>query len=62
MFVFKIFIDFLGSGVEFVKKIQVKGDMENSWSMFDHIKRWKNKTIMTCHMYNSQYCKVLTIV
>jgi hypothetical protein len=61
VFVFKIFIDISGSGVELVKRMQVSGDMENLWIMFHHIKRLKDWTTMTCHMYDSRYCKVLTI-
>jgi hypothetical protein len=30
MFVFKIYVDLPGSGVEFVKMMKVGGDMENS--------------------------------
>ena len=29
--------------------------------MFDHVKRVKDWTSMTCHVYDSRYCKVLTI-
>jgi hypothetical protein len=35
--------------------------MDNSWIMFDHVKRLKDWTTMTCHVYNNPYCKVLTI-
>ena len=42
MFVFKMSVDLPGNGVEFVKMIQVGGDMENSWNMFDHVKRLKD--------------------
>jgi hypothetical protein len=42
VFVFKMSVDLPGSGVEVVKMIQVGGDMENSWSMFDHVKRLKD--------------------
>ena len=35
--------------------------MENSWIMFDHVKRLKYWTTMTCHVYDNRYCKVLTI-
>ena len=35
--------------------------MENSCIMFDHVKRLKNWTTMTCRMYDSRYCKVLII-
>ena len=62
MFVYKMFVDLPGSGVKLVKKMKVGGDMDNSWIMFDHIKRLKNWTTIACHVYDSRYCKVLTIV
>ena len=34
--------------------------MENTWIIFDHIQRLKDWTIMSCQVYDSQYCKVLT--
>ena len=55
-------IDLSGSGVELVKRMQVKGDMENSWIMFDHVKRVKDWKTIACYVYDSRYCKVLTIV
>ena len=30
--------------------------------MFDNVKRLKDWTAMTCHVYDNRYCKVLTIV
>ena len=56
-----MFVDLLGSVVELVKIMQVGGDMENSWIMFDHVKHVKFLTTMVCHVYNSRYCKVLII-
>ena len=37
VFVFKMSIDLPGSGVELVKRMQVGGNMENLWIMFDHV-------------------------
>ena len=34
-------VDLPGSGVDLVKRMQVKGDMENFWIMFNHLKRLK---------------------
>ena len=42
--------------------MQVEGDIENSWIMFDHVKCLKNWTTMVCYVYDSRYYKVLTIV
>ena len=61
LFVLKMFVDLPHSGVKLVKRMQVGGDMENSWIMFDHIKRLKDWSTMTCHMYDSRYYKPLTI-
>jgi hypothetical protein len=61
VFVFKIFVDLLGSDSKLVKRMQVGGNMENSWIIFDHVKYLKYWRTMACHVYNSQCCKVLTI-
>ena len=50
-----------GSGVDHVKHMEVEGDMENSWVMFDHVKRLKDWTTLACHVYASKYRKVFTI-
>ncbi len=54
-------VDLPGSGVDLVKRMHEGGDMENSWIMFDHVKRLKDWTTLACHVYDSKYCKVLTI-
>jgi hypothetical protein len=53
VFVLKMFVDLPVSDVELVKRMQVGGDMENSWIMFDHVKRLKDWTTMVCHVYGS---------
>jgi CRISPR/Cas system CMR-associated protein Cmr3 (group 5 of RAMP superfamily) len=50
-----------GSGVDLVKRMQLGGDLENAWLMFDHVKRIKEWTTMACHVYNAAYYKVMTI-
>jgi hypothetical protein len=54
VFVLKMFVDISSSGMELVKKMQVGGNMENSWIIFDHVKRLKDWTTMACHMYDSR--------
>jgi hypothetical protein len=61
VFVFKMSVDLPRNGVELVKRMQVGGDMKNSWIMLDHVKRLKDWTTMAYHVYDSRYCKVLTI-
>lgn len=50
-----------GSGVDQVKRMQPGGSLENVWLIFDHVKRVKDWTSMACHVYDSTYCKVMTI-
>ena len=61
VFVFKMSVDLLGNGVDLVKCMHVEGYIENLWTRFDHVKRLKDKTTLVCHLYNSKYCKALTI-
>ena len=61
VFVFKMSEVGPASGVDLVKRMQPKGDLECVWMMFDHVKRVKDWTTMACHVYNSLYCKVMTI-
>ena len=42
VFVFKMSVDLPGSGVNLVKRMQVGGDMEKLWIVFDHIKCLKD--------------------
>jgi hypothetical protein len=49
------------SGVDLVKRMQPSGDLHDTWIMFDHVKRVKKWTTMACHIYDSTYCRVMTI-
>jgi hypothetical protein len=61
VFVFKMSKVGPGSGVHLVNRMQPRGDLEHAWIMFDHVKRVKNWTTMACHVYDSAYCRVMTI-
>ena len=61
VFVFKMSVDRLGSGVDLVKRMQLGGDLQDCWIMFDLVKRVENWTTMASHVYDSKYCKVMTI-
>ena len=50
-----------GSGVNLVKRMQVGDDLQDAWMMFDHVKRVKSWTTMACHVYDSKYCRVMSI-
>ena len=61
VFVFKMSDVGPRSGVHLVKRMHARGDLEDAWIMFDHVKRVKHWTTMACHVYNSTYCRVMTI-
>jgi hypothetical protein len=61
VYVFKMLLDGLGSGVDLLKRMQPGGNLENVWLMFDHVKRVQEWTTMACHIYDATYCKVMTI-
>ena len=61
VFIFKMSEVGPASGVDLVKRMQPGGDLECAWVMFDHVKRVKDWTTMACHVYDSIYCKVMTI-
>lgn len=61
VFVFKMSERGPGSGVDLVKRMQPGGDLEDAWIMFDHVRRTKDWSTMACHVYDSQYCRVMTV-
>lgn len=50
-------VDLPWSGVDFVKHMNVGGDISNSWIIF--VKRLKNWTTLAYYIYNTKYYKVL---
>jgi hypothetical protein len=42
--------------------MQLIGDLQNVWIMFDRVKHVAGWTTMAYHVYDPLYCKVLTIV
>jgi hypothetical protein len=61
VFVFKMSEVGPGNRVDLVKRMQPGGDLEDVWMMLDHVKRVKKWTTMACHVYDSTYCRVMTI-
>jgi hypothetical protein len=61
VYLFKMLVDGPGSGVDLVRRMQPEGDLEHCFVMFDHVKRVKSWTTLACHVYDSKYCKVMTI-
>lgn len=50
IFVLKTSITLPRSDVDLVKHLQVGGNIEKSWMMFDHVKRLKNSTTLVGHV------------
>ena len=61
VYLFKISTCSQGSGVSLVRKMQLGGDLENEWVMFDHVKRVKEWTTFGVHVHDPNYCSVMTI-
>jgi hypothetical protein len=61
VYLFKMSTCSQGSGVNLVPRVQSRGDLENEWVMFDHVKRVKDWTTFGLHVYDSEYRKVMTI-
>ena len=41
--------------------MQLGGDLQDAWIIFDHVERAKCYTSFACHVYDLCYCKVMTI-
>jgi len=61
VYFFKMFVDGPRSGVDLVKRMKPGGDLEHCFLMFDDVKRVKGWTTIACHVYDSGFCKVMTI-
>jgi len=59
---FKMFEVGPGNEVDLVKHMQEDGDLRDSWMMLEHVKRVKGWTTMACHVYDSLYCRIMTII
>ena len=55
VYIFKMLVDLSESGVDFVKRMQVGGDMANSWIIFDYVKRLKGWTTLAYHTSTIRY-------
>jgi hypothetical protein len=61
VYMFKMFTCGLVSKVNLVRRMQPGGDLKNEWAMFDHMKKVKDWPIKGIHVYDLEYCKVMTI-
>jgi hypothetical protein len=41
--------------------MQIEGDLENSWMMFNDVKRVQGWTTMAYHVHDHVYCKIMSI-
>ena len=60
-YIFKMSTVGLGSGVDLVQRMQLGGDLELQWVMFDHVKRISHWMTLGVHVYEPNHCKVMTI-
>jgi len=42
--------------------MQPVGDLQNAWTIFDHVNHITSWATMACHVYNLAYYKMMTIV
>ena len=61
VFVFKMSEVGPSSGLDLVKQMQLGGDLQDAWMMFNHAKHVKKWTTMACHVYDFTYCSIMTI-
>lgn len=61
VFVFMMYVDLVGNGVDHVKRMQCGGDMEKYWNMFDRVNPLRDLDSIVCYAYYNKHCKVLTI-
>ena len=61
VYLFKMSTVGAGSGVDLVRRMQLGGDFELAWIMFDHVKRVVGWTSSGAHVYDHVFCKVMTI-
>jgi hypothetical protein len=61
VFLFKITLYALASRGDLVRHMQPRGELQNCWLMFNHVKSVHEWTTMACHVYDLVYYKVFTI-
>jgi hypothetical protein len=47
--------------VHLVKKMQPRGDLDDSYMMFNHVKHVQDWMTMACHVYDLIYYKIMSI-
>ncbi len=52
MIMFTMLLYGVASGVDLVRHMQPKGDLQNCWLMFDHVKHVHEWITMACNVYD----------
>ena len=60
-YIFKMSEDGPGSGVDLVRRMQPGGDLDKRWIMFDHLNRVRGWKTMSCYVFDSGMCRLMTI-
>ncbi len=60
-FLFKMYVHRDGSGHDFVKWMQLGGDLQIVWIMFNYVKHVEGWTTLACHVYDYFYYKAMMI-
>ncbi len=58
---FKMSMDGDSSGCELVKQMQLGGNLQTTWTMFEHVKCFQGWTPLAYHVYDHVYYKVMMI-
>jgi len=53
--VLKMFTKGLGSREDLIRRMQPRGDLQNTWIMFSHRRLVKDWSTMACHVYDPKY-------
>jgi hypothetical protein len=61
VFIFKMSINDVGSKTSLVTWMQLAGDLQNAWIIFDHVKHAISWITIVCYVYNPAYYKMMTI-
>jgi len=56
-----MFVNGIASKFNLVRQMQLGGDLQNAWMMFDHIKFVQGWMTMAYHVNDQVYCKVMML-
>ncbi len=52
MLLFKMFVHGDGNGCELLKHMQLNGDLQTTWIMFDQVERVEGKSMVRCFTFD----------